>query len=246
VPVHSAAGRGFARSALAYERGRPGYPDTALRWLTEQAGLGPGVAVVDLAAGTGKLTRALVRTGADVIAVEPVAQMRALIEPPARAVEGTAEDMPLPDGSADVVTVGQAFHWFDGDAALAEIARVLRPGGKLALLSNERPPEDPIHAELDAILTPYRGDAPSHRSGRWRDALARTVLLEAVEDAELDHEQELDAAGLADRVGSISFIAALPQAERRAVLERARALAGDGTAQLRYRTAVHLFRRLSR
>ena len=95
--------------------------------------------MVDLAAGSGKLTRPLAALGCEVIAIEPVAEMRAAIGPTARALDGTAEAMPLPDDSADVVTVGQAFHWFDGPVALAEIERVLRPGGALALVWNRRP-----------------------------------------------------------------------------------------------------------
>src|SRR5690349_24104856 len=129
MSIHRAASTGFALSAAAYERGRPGYPPAALAWLSERLRLGSGRAVVDLAAGTGKLTRPLADTGAEVVAVEPVAEMRARIGPAAaRAHDGTAEAMPLPDASADAVTVGQAFHWFDGPVALAEIHRVLRPG----------------------------------------------------------------------------------------------------------------------
>src|SRR5579864_635909 len=105
------ATRGFGLAADLYERGRPDYPTPAIVWLVERLGLRPGRTVVDLAAGTGKLTRLLVPSGAEVIAVEPIAQMRALIRGP-RAIEGTAERMPLPDQSVDAVTVGQAFHWF--------------------------------------------------------------------------------------------------------------------------------------
>jgi ubiquinone/menaquinone biosynthesis C-methylase UbiE len=131
--VHAAAARGFARSADAYERARPDYPAEAIAWLAERVGLGPGRTVVDLAAGTGKLTRPLADNGARVIAVEPVAEMRAALPASVEALDGTAESIPLDDGSVDLVTVAQAFHWFDGDAALAEIARVLRPEGRLVI-----------------------------------------------------------------------------------------------------------------
>ena len=103
------ATRGFELAADVYERGRPDYPAAAIAWLVERLDLRPGRTLVDLAAGTGKLTRLLVPSGADVIAVEPLAAMRALIEN-ARVLEGTAEAMPLPDASADAVTVAQAFH----------------------------------------------------------------------------------------------------------------------------------------
>ena len=118
----------FADVAGAYERARPGYPEEAVRWL---AGPQP-LDVVDLGAGTGKLTRALIALGHRVVAVEPLDEMRAELEvalPGARALAGSAEAIPLPDASKDVVTSAQAFHWFDHDAALPEIARVLRPGG---------------------------------------------------------------------------------------------------------------------
>src|SRR5262249_15575872 len=125
----------FADVAGAYERGRPGYPDEAVSWL-----VGDGWSeVVDLGAGTGKLTRSLVVRGHGVTAVEPLDEMRAHLEdvlPNVRALNGRAEEIPLPDESADVVVSAQAFHWFDHDAALPEIARVLRPGGRLALVWN--------------------------------------------------------------------------------------------------------------
>ena len=140
--VHPSAATGFARSVEAYERARPEYPPEAIAWLARELDLRPGRTVVDLAAGSGKLTRPLAALGCEVIAVEPVAEMRAAIGPTAtQALDGTAEAIPLPDDSADAVTVGQAFHWFDGPKALAEIERVLRPGGALALAWNRRPSE---------------------------------------------------------------------------------------------------------
>ena len=157
APQHLA---GYARSAAAYERGRPGYPPAAVDFLAARLRLGPGRTVVDLAAGTGKLTRPLLATGAQVVAVEPVAEMRAALPAGARAVDGTAEAMPLSAGSADAVAVAQAFHWFDGDAALAEIHRVLRPGCSLALVWNRRRMDDPLNQAIEDLLAPYRG----HRS----------------------------------------------------------------------------------
>jgi SAM-dependent methyltransferase len=233
--VHAAAARGFARSADAYERARPEYPAAAIAWLRERLGLGPGRRVVDLAAGTGKLTRPLAATGAAVVAVEPVAEIRARIGPSAGEVlDGTAEAMPLDDGSADAVTVGQAFHWFDGPAALAEIHRVLRPGGALALVWNRRPLDDPVHAAIEAIVAPHRGDTPAHRSGAWRAALDATTLFGPLEERTFDHAQTLDADGLADRVGSTSFVAALRDDQRAAVLAAVRGLARNGPIRLRY------------
>jgi SAM-dependent methyltransferase len=237
--VHRAAATGFARSVEAYERGRPDYPPEALAYLQRELDLRGGRTVVDLAAGSGKLTRQLATLECEVIAVEPVDEMRAAIGEGIRALEGTAEAIPLPDSSADAVTVAQAFHWFDGAKALAEIGRILRPGGALALVWNRRPVESsPLHAAISEIIAPYRGDAPAHATGAWREAFAGREL------SEWRHEfaQRLDADGLADRVGSTSFVAALDDVERERVLARVRALAGEGPVEVPYVCEVHLWR----
>jgi SAM-dependent methyltransferase len=239
--IHPAAAEGFARSADAYERGRPEYPEAAVRHLVDL--LPAGADVLDLAAGTGKLTRPLAAAGLRVVAVEPVNEMRAALPTGVRALAGTAESVPLDAGSVDAVTVGQAFHWFDGDAALAEIARVLRPGGLLALLWNRRVDEDPVNEALEALVGPYRGDVPAHRTNAWRAAFERTTPFGPLEESVFDSVQELDADGLEARVGSISFIASLEPAERGRVLEQARAIAGSGVVAVRYATEVHTSRR---
>ena len=232
--IHPAAAAGFSRSVESYERGRPEYPAAALAPL----GLRPGLGVLDLAAGSGKLTRRLLDHGVEVIAVEPVAEMRAALPAEARVVEGTAEAIPLGDGSVDLVTVGQAFHWFDGDAALAEIHRVLRPDGVLALVWNRRVEDAPVNVALEAILAPYRADVPTHRRDAWRPAFDRTRLFGPLEEHVFPHEQHLDADGMADRVGSISFIASLPDDERAAVLHAARELAAAGPVTIPLRSEV--------
>jgi ubiquinone/menaquinone biosynthesis C-methylase UbiE len=244
MPVHRTASTGFARSPEEYERGRPGYPAAAIGWLSKRLRLGPGRVVVDVAAGTGKLTRSLMSTGADVVAVEPLAEMRALIGAGARALEGTAEELPLADASADAVTVGQAFHWFDADAALAEIHRVLRPSGALALVWNRRL-DDPVNQSVEAIIAPHRGDTPAHRSPAWRTALEQTQLFAPFEEREFPNVQTLDAEALAARVASISFIAALPGTERDRVLDAVRALAADGPVDVPYATEVQVADRRS-
>ena len=171
--INETAAIGFARSAEAYEEGRPGYPAAVL----EPLGITTGMTVLDLAAGTGKLTRALAGSGATVVAVEPVAEMRAALPESVEALDGTAESLPLPDGSVDLVTVAQAFHWFDGPAALREIHRVLNPGGRLALLWNRRGEDDPVNRAIDGLIEPYRMGTPTLRGDAWRAAFDRTSLF---------------------------------------------------------------------
>ena len=211
---------GFARSAEAYEEGRPGYPAAAL----EPLRLAPGMAVLDLAAGTGKLTSALAADGARVIAVEPVAEMRAALPEAVTALDGTAESIPLEAGSVDLVTVAQAFHWFDGPAALAEIHRVLRPAGRLAVLWNRRVEDDPVNRAIEDLIESYRMGTPTHRDGAWRAAFDETTLFGPLETHHFPNEQVLDANGLAARISSISFIARLPEVERADLLTRIRDL----------------------
>ena len=237
--IHDAASTGFSRTPDAYERGRPEYPPEAIEWLAARLGR----SVLDLAAGTGKLTRPLVAAGLDVVAVEPLAEMRALLPSSVRALEGTAEAIPLDAGSVDGVVVGQAFHWFDGDSALPEIHRVLRPGGMLAIVWNRRAPADPIGGPLDEILDPYRGAVPTHRGEAWRVPFGRTSLFSELEEETFHNEQVLDAGGMEARVGSISFIASLDPAERDKVIARARALVGEGTVVVPYVTEVLTCRR---
>ncbi|MGH9245269.1 MAG: class I SAM-dependent methyltransferase [Acidimicrobiales bacterium] len=127
---------GFGRVAGDHERARPGYPPEIAEQLVSAFEIASGTRVCDLAAGTGKFTRLLTALGADVVAVEPVVGMRdelARALPDVETLAGTAEDIPLPDESVDAVTVAQAFHWFDAQRALAEIARILRPQGGIAL-----------------------------------------------------------------------------------------------------------------
>ena len=234
--IHRAA-TGFARAAAAYERGRPEFPGEAVDRLVAAL---PGRAVVDLGAGTGKLAHALVARGCDVTAVEPVAEMRALIRPPVRAIDGVAEAIPLTDGAADAVTVAQAFHWFDGDRALGEIHRVLRPGGVLALIWNRRDARSALQAQLSALLAAHRGDTPAHASGDWRAAFDRTRLFGPLREERFANEQIVDAGGLEDRIASISFVASLPDGPRAELLSAVRALAGDGPVTLRYDVELQL------
>jgi SAM-dependent methyltransferase len=154
--------RSFESVAAEYERHRPEYPEEALRWAAEQLGLAPGARVLDVGAGTGKLTRGLVGLGLDVVAVEPgvpmLAQLRVAV-PEAEAIEGPAEAIPLPDASVQATFAGQAFHWFDRPRALPELHRVIKPGGGLTLLWNWWNERDPLQRELGELIG-YAGHEP--------------------------------------------------------------------------------------
>jgi len=228
--VHHAAARGFDQQADAYDRGRPGYPAEAVAFVIETLGIGPGATVVDLAAGTGKLTRKLVPTGAEVIAIEPVPGMRDVLSrslPEVQVADGTAESLPLDDASVDGVVVAQAFHWFDGPRALAELARVLRPGRRLAVVFNVRDERDPVQAALERVWEPYRGDTPTHRSGDWQRAFEPAGLFTPLAHQAFRNEQRVSADQLVDRVVSVSFIATLDEAQRAAVEAEVRSLLAD-------------------
>ncbi|HEY6569104.1 MAG TPA: class I SAM-dependent methyltransferase, partial [Candidatus Limnocylindrales bacterium] len=158
--IHPAAARGFGSSAEIYERARPGYPPDAVAEIVQLLDLRPGRTLLELGAGTGKLTRLLAPTGAYIVAVEPVASMRATLstvidgDDGVEIVDGTAEAVPLPAGSVDAVVVAQAFHWFDAIRALSEVHRVLRSGGRLLLAINQRDESVPwVRALGDLIRT---------------------------------------------------------------------------------------------
>jgi SAM-dependent methyltransferase len=239
--LHPAAAVGFARAAEVYERARPSYPADAVAWLAGRCGLGPGTTVVDLGAGTGKLTRLLPATGARVVAVEPIAEMRALIEG-VEKLDGTAEAIPLADGAADAVVVAQAFHWFDHARALPEIHRVLAPDGRLGLIWNSRDLDDPLQAELEDVLGPYRRRVADQLSGVWRPPLEASPLFGPLEEASFRFAQSFTADDLCDRVASTSFVAAATPHDREELLARVRSLTVELVEPFpfRYRTDVYV------
>jgi SAM-dependent methyltransferase len=236
--------RSFEDVAELYERARPEYPHSAIEWLVDGLSIGPESTVLDLGAGTGKLTRALIPYARRVIAVDAGPKMLAELQravPEAEAIVGSAEAIPLPDASVDGVLSGQAFHWFRQDEALPEIHRVLRPGGGLGLIWNLRDPDDELQQVVTELIEPFvppgRPPMPTSVAGFVNES-GFTDLTSGV----FGFEQELDADTVAARIGSISFIAAADE-KRRAELERElRALvsAHGGVVTFRYRTEAYV------
>ena len=230
--IHDVAAAGFSAGTDAYDRGRPSYPQEAVDLIVDELGIDSDTTVVDLAAGTGKFTALIVPTGADVVAVEPVAEMRETLArtvPDVEIHDGTAEAIPLPDGFAGVVTVAQALHWFDPDAAFPEIARVLEPGGGLAFLWNRRDESVPWVHEMSDILR-WRERYPNianYDRVDWAEIVARSGLFSDVQHTTFSYDQELDRDGLANRVRSISYVAAMDESQREALVQQVLRLVAD-------------------
>ena len=210
--LRQARATSFGPVAEAYERSRPLYPEEAVRWLASDT----PADVLDLGAGTGKLTRQLVTLGHRVVAVDPLPEMleqlRAAV-PGVEALQGTGEAIPLAAESVDVVTIAQAFHWLDPVAALPEIARVLRPGGVLGLIWNVRHESTPWAARLSEII-----GSELISESTVADRVGASGLYGAVETREFRNEQRLDRDGLLDLVLSRSYCVLQPLEEREQVL----------------------------
>jgi SAM-dependent methyltransferase len=219
--IHRAAGRGFEAAVEHYERGRPSYPDDAVTYLVKELGIREGTDIVELGAGTGKFTELIVHTGARITALEPVASMRAALErncPTIRALDGTAESIPAEDESFDAAVAASAFHWFDGDRALPEIRRVLRPGCALGLIWNARDESSDWSERLTEIFDELAGpDQPRYRSGRWRRAFERTDLFGPLHHRVAYHVHHVTPSTFLDRVLSVSYVAAASESDRQRV-----------------------------
>ena len=243
--VHNVAAAGF-NDPGDYEAARPSYPPDAVAWFVEHLRIAPGHRAADLAAGTGKLTRLLAPTGVDLFAVEPVPGMRETFRrllPTVPLVAGTAEAMPFAAATFDVITVAQAWHWFDHERATAEMARVLTRGGRLGLVWNARDRSEPWVDEVWSIMDRVEKKAPWRDHENWRDSAFRAMPgFGELERAEFRHTQSSTPEGVVRRVASVSHVAVLPERERAAVLDEVRAVlathpdvAGREVVQLPYR-----------
>jgi len=224
-------GSSFGAAATAYAEHRPGYAEAAVRWALEPVRAREPLRVLDLAAGTGKLTATLIRLGADVTAVEPdpamLAELRRSLGS-VTALPGRAEDIPVPDGSVDAVLVGQAMHWFDLSRAIPEIARVLTPGGVLAALWNV----DDDRTDWVATLAQISKGKANVTLLRWRDSAARarqerlaaagSGLFETPEAGEFEHRQRRTVDSLVATIATHSNLLVMDEPDRAALLAEVR------------------------
>jgi ubiquinone/menaquinone biosynthesis C-methylase UbiE len=231
--------RSFDQVAELYERARPTYPEEAVDWLAARLRIGPPSTVLDLGAGTGKLTRALVPRARRVIAVEPgpemLAQLRRAV-PEADAMLGAAESIPLPPDAVDAVVCGQSFHWFRTDEALREIRRVLRANGGLGLIWNRRDPDDPIQKEITKLLEPFVPPGRPAIEASVAGLVERTFGEVARHTVQFDEQLAADA--VVRRIASTSFVAAASESERSELEGALRALVSTrgGCVVFRYIT----------
>jgi SAM-dependent methyltransferase len=237
----------FGRTAREYELGRPGWPEALLDRIIAEIGVTADATVLDLGAGTGKLTRALVPRFARVVAVEPDDAMRevlAEVVPGAETLSGRAEAIPLADAEVDAVFSGEAFHWFASDESVNEIVRVLRPRGALVVIWNIPIEYDDMGDEADAVVEAAfkRGGQPGLPrvlSGQWRRPLERAPF-EELREAELERDVVSSRDEWIANLLSVSSIAHQSDEARAAFAARLRDLVpADRKLRRRLRTVAY-------
>jgi ubiquinone/menaquinone biosynthesis C-methylase UbiE len=235
----------FSKAASVYEGARPEFPVAAIDWLCEQLRIDGATRVLDLAAGTGRLTVPLYARTRQIVAVEPVPEMRAVLRaalPEIEVLDGTAEAIPLPDASVGAVVVAQAFHWFEPVPALAEIARVLVPGGRLGLVWHSPDRSDPLQRAYRAIVEQNRQGAPIHLSHDASHYIGEGAPLRPIAAAEIRDVHVYDADRLVALARSTSHFAALDETRQQAEAQQIRALVGpSGTVELPYTVELSAF-----
>jgi len=246
--------KGYHEGAGDYVAGRPGYPPEAVAWLRQVLGVGPGSKVLEVGGGTGKFIPTLKECGGEIIALEPIDEMREQLvraHPDVEALPGTATAIPLPDCSVDAVVCAQAFHWFATPEAVTEMRRVLVPRRTLGLIWNGRDESVPWVAALSRITDRYEGDTPRYLTGAWRSAFPAPGL-DFIDERHVrnDHVGKPEQVVL-KRALSISFIAGLPADRRRAVEQEVRAfiaetpeLAHGGEVVFPYETSMYAYRKV--
>ena len=236
MSVHEIAAAGFDKEATTYAQSRPSYPTDAVDWITAHLRLAPGIRCVDLAAGTGIFTRLINASGCDLVAIEPVEGMRTELRsslPAMPTLSAIAESLPLRNMSIDAVTIAQAFHWFDADAALAELRRVLKVGGRVALLWNARDRSRDWVDQVWGVMDRVEKHAPwrNHDQVATDDSQAtRESELNGAEGfgpthtAQFHHEQIVTPQQVVLRVKGVSHVAVLPAREQQIVLDEVRSI----------------------
>ena len=247
--IHSAADKGFSRSGQLYESGRASYPPEAVEELFEAVHLEKKSKVLEIAAGTGKFTKQIFPFIDNIIAIEPVAEMRKKFSeqlPQVKILEGTAEKIPFESASFDHVFVATAYHWFDSQKALEEIHRVLQPQGYLGLIWNtwRKDVVPPWLKEIRDIVEPLGAKAPRYKSMQWKKPFDETKLFTPMQSKNFDYPVKLSADGVCQRFLSVSFISALPQEQFKQVEQKireilARHLSLDGLFEMPYHNDIY-------
>jgi SAM-dependent methyltransferase len=231
----------FETDSNTYDRGRPEYPQKVVDCLSLVFPILPNSTVLELGVGTGKFTKLLLECGVRIIALEPLENMRtkfSQIFPTIQILDGVAESIPLPDNSVDHVIVAQAFHWFDGNGALREIHRVLKPKGNLGLVWNLQDRDHDWVEKLAQIVDANDFGTPQYRKGEWRKSFSGLHLFSPLQEIHFQHSHPSTPEMVIDRVASISFISMLDEMKRKEVLRQVRGLL-ENHPDIREKTLIH-------